>query len=110
MVHGVCRWHPHPHHSHSHITSHQLTFLSGSTLALAYAETHPDRTLGLILRGIFTLRREELEWFYQKGADFIFPDYFDKYKEPIPEAERGDMMAAYYTRLTGDNEEEKLKW
>ncbi|TVY35291.1 putative proline iminopeptidase [Lachnellula subtilissima] len=81
----------------------------GSTLALAYAETHPDRTLGLILRGIFTLRREELEWFYQKGADFIFPDYFDKYKEPIPEAERDDMMAAYYKRLTGDSEEEKLK-
>jgi len=91
-------------------TSNNLVSLSGSTLALAYSQTHPDRVLGLILRGIFTLRREELLWFYQKGADFIFPDYFDKYKAAIPEAERGDMMAAYYKRLIGDNEEEKLKW
>jgi hypothetical protein len=62
------------------------------------------------LRGIFTLRREELEWFYQKGADMLFPDYFDKYKEVIPVEERGDLMKAYYKRLTGDNEEEKLRW
>lgn len=52
----------------------------GSTLALAYSEKHPERCLGLILRGIFTLRREELEWFYQKGADFLFPDFFEPYK------------------------------
>lgn len=82
----------------------------GSTLSLAYAETHPDRCLGLILRGIFTLQRSELEWFYQGGADMLFPEYFEPYKAIIPEAERGDMMAAYYKRLTGDNEEEKLKW
>ncbi|KAH6681594.1 prolyl aminopeptidase serine peptidase [Halenospora varia] len=81
----------------------------GSTLALAYAEKHPDRCIGLILRGIFTLRRSELEWFYQGGADWLFPDFFDAYKAAIPESERGDMMAAYYKRLTGDNEEEKLK-
>lgn len=81
----------------------------GSTLALTYAETHPDRCLGLILRGIFALRREELLWFYQKGANFLFPEYFDPYEAMIPEAERGDMMQAYYKRLTGDNEEEKLK-
>ncbi|KAG0647763.1 Prolyl aminopeptidase [Hyphodiscus hymeniophilus] len=81
----------------------------GSTLSLAYAEKHPERCLGLILRGIFTLQRSELEWFYQKGADMLFPDYFDAYKKVIPEAERGDMMGAYYKRLTGDNEEEKLK-
>ncbi|KAE8449133.1 hypothetical protein EG329_008517 [Mollisiaceae sp. DMI_Dod_QoI] len=81
----------------------------GSTLALAYSEKHPERCLGLILRGIFTLRREELEWFYQKGADMLFPDFFDAYKAAIPEEERGDMMQAYYKRLTGDNEEEKLK-
>lgn len=82
----------------------------GSTLSLAYSETHPDRCLGLILRGIFTLRREELLWFYQKGADFLFADFFDDYEAVIPENERGDMMQAYYKRLTGDNEEERLRW
>jgi proline iminopeptidase len=82
----------------------------GSTLALAYSQKHPERCLGLILRGIFTLRRSELEWFYQKGADMLFPDFFDAYKSVIPEAERGDMMGAYYKRLTGDNEEDKLRW
>ncbi|RDW95367.1 putative proline iminopeptidase [Coleophoma crateriformis] len=81
----------------------------GSTLALAYSQKHPDRCLGLILRGIFSLRREELEWFYQKGADMLFPDFFDAYKAVIPEAERGDMMRAYYTRLTGDDEAEQHK-
>lgn len=82
----------------------------GSTLSLAYSETHPDRCLGLILRGIFTLRREELLWFYQKGAHFMFADFFDDYEAVIPENERGDMMQAYYKRLTGDNEEERLRW
>lgn len=81
----------------------------GSTLALAYSQKHPERCLGLILRGIFTLRRSELEWFYQSGADWLFPDFYEKYKEAIPVEERGDMMKAYYKRLTGDNEEEKLK-
>jgi proline iminopeptidase len=82
----------------------------GSTLSLAYSQKHPDKVLGLILRGIFTLRREELEFFYQKGSDMMFPDYFDAYKAVIPADERGDMMAAYYRRLTGDDEVEKLKW
>lgn len=82
----------------------------GSTLSLAYAEKHHEKCLGLILRGIFTLQRSELEWFYQKGADMLFPDYFDAYKKVIPEAERGDIVKAYYKRLTGDNEEEKLRW
>jgi proline iminopeptidase len=82
----------------------------GSTLTLAYSETHPDKVAGLILRGIFTLRKEELLWFYQKGADMLFPDYFQPYKEAIPEAERGDLMGAYHRRLTGDDEAEKLKW
>ncbi|TVY84491.1 putative proline iminopeptidase [Lachnellula suecica] len=81
----------------------------GSTLSLAYAEKYPERCLGLILRGIFTLRRTELEWFYQSGADMLFPDYFDAYKAVIPEEERGDMMKAYYKRLTGEDEGEKLK-
>lgn len=79
-------------------------------MSLAYAEKYPERCIGLILRGIFTLRRAELEWFYQKGADWLFPDFFDEYKKVIPEEERGDMMAAYYKRLTGEDEEEKLKW
>ena len=73
----------------------------GSTLALAYAETHPDRVSELIVRGIFTLRRREIEWFYQDGASLILPEAFEDYVKPIPEAERGDMIAAYYKRLTG---------
>jgi len=72
----------------------------GSCLALAYAQTHPDRVSGLILRGIFTLRREELLWFYQEGASWLFPDLWEAYLAPIPEAERGDLMAAYRRRLT----------
>ena len=75
----------------------------GSTLALAYAETHPERVTELVLRGIFLLRRWELDWFYQNpgGAGALYPDLWEHYIEPIPEAERGDMLHAYYTRLTG---------
>jgi proline iminopeptidase len=72
----------------------------GSTLALAYAISHPDRVAGLILRGIFLLTRKELEWFYQQGASMLFPDAWERFLEPIPAAERGDMMAAYHKRLT----------
>ncbi len=72
----------------------------GSTLALAYAETHPDRVTELVLRGIFLLRRAELEWFYQDGCSMLFPDAWEPYLAMIPEAERGDMMAAYHRRLT----------
>ena len=74
----------------------------GSTLALAYAETHPERVTELVLRGIFMLRRWELDWFYQDagGAAALFPDLWEEYLKPIPPAERGDMMAAYYRRLT----------
>jgi len=75
----------------------------GSCLALAYAQTHPDRVSELILRGIFTLRRSELLWFYQEGASHVFPDIWEGYVAPIPEDERGDMMAAYYKRLTSDD-------
>jgi proline iminopeptidase len=82
----------------------------GSTLSLAYSQKHQERCVGLILRGIFTLMRDELDWFYQKGADMLFPDYFDAYKAVIPVEERSDMMNAYDKRLTGTNEEEKLKW
>ena len=77
----------------------------GSTLALAYAQTHPERVSQLVLRGIFLLRRWELEWFYQDpgGAAALYPDLWEHYLEPIPRAERGDMMAAYYKRLTSEN-------
>jgi proline iminopeptidase len=73
----------------------------GSTLALAYAETHPERVSRLILRGIFTLRRAELLWFYQEGASWLFPDKWEGFLAPIPVEERGDLMAAYHRRLTG---------
>ena len=77
----------------------------GSTLSLAYAETHPDRVLSLVLRGIFLLRRKEIEWFYEgKGANHIFADAWEDYVAPIPEAERGNFVEAYYKRLTSDDE------
>ena len=72
----------------------------GSTLALAYAATHPDRVSGLILRGVFLLTRRELHWFYQDGASMIFPDAWERFLAPIPQGERGDLMAAYHRRLT----------
>ncbi len=72
----------------------------GSTLSLAYSQTHPERCRGLILRGIFMLRQKELRWFYQEGASYIFPDAWEHYIKPIPEAERDDFIAAYYQRLT----------
>jgi len=76
----------------------------GSTLALAYAQTHPERVTELVLRGIFTLRRRELDWFYQDGgASRLFPDAWEGYLAPIPAAERGDMIQAYYKRLTSPN-------
>lgn len=81
----------------------------GSTLSLAYAETHIDRVLGMILRGIFTLRDEEIKWFYQSGASYIFPDVWEQYVAPIPESERDDFVTAYYKRLTGNDEGERLR-
>lgn len=76
----------------------------GSTLSLVYAQTHTERVMGLILRGIFLCRQKEIDWFYQQGADRIFPDYWQDYLEPIPVAERDDLLKAYYQRLTGENE------
>ena len=81
----------------------------GSTLALAYAETHPQRVAELVLRGIFMLRRWELEWFYQQGASRLFPDAWEHYLAPIPQAERGDLIAAYHRRLTSDDEATRLE-
>lgn len=76
----------------------------GSTLSLVYAQRYPERVLGLILRGIFLCRRQDLFWFYQDGANHIYPDYWQQYLAPVPPAERGDMVAAYYRLLTGSNE------
>lgn len=80
----------------------------GSTLALAYAQTHPERVTELVLRGIFMLRRWELEWFYQSGAHRLYPEPWQPYLEHIPEAERGDMMMAYHKRLTSDDDAVRL--
>ena len=80
----------------------------GSTLGLAYAEQYPQLVRGLILRGIFLCRDEDIQWFYQQGASHVFPDYWKQYLQVIPEAERGDMLAAYYARLTGENEIERM--
>jgi proline iminopeptidase len=77
----------------------------GSTLALAYAQRHPQRVTELVLRGIFLLRRRELRWFYQEGTSELYPDAFAKYVEPIPEAERGDLIAAFHRRLTSSDPE-----
>jgi proline iminopeptidase len=72
----------------------------GSTLALAYAEKHPERVTELVLRGIFLLRRQEIDWFYQRGADALFPDAWEEYLAPIPREEHGDLLHAYHRRLT----------
>ena len=72
----------------------------GSTLSLAYAQKHPKRCKALVLRGIFLLRKSELLWFYQEGASNIFPDAWEHFIAPIPPRERGNMMKAYYKRLT----------
>ncbi|MET0313679.1 MAG: prolyl aminopeptidase [Hansschlegelia sp.] len=81
----------------------------GSTLALAYAETHPERVSGLILRGIFTLRRFELDWYYQRGASLLFPDKWERFVAPIPQEERGDFIAAYRRRLTSPDPAVRLE-
>lgn len=72
----------------------------GSTLSLAYAEAHPERVTSLVLRGIFLLRKSELHWFYQDGCSALFPEAWEAFERIIPTAERGDMIGAYYKRLT----------
>ncbi|HEY1562424.1 MAG TPA: prolyl aminopeptidase [Caulobacteraceae bacterium] len=81
----------------------------GSTLALAYAEAHPQRVSGLIVRGVFTATRSEIDWYYQGGAAWLFPDLWERFLAPIPEAERGDLVAAYNRRLTGADEAARLE-
>lgn len=80
----------------------------GSTLALLYAQKHPDKVKGMILRGIFLCREPDLSWFYQSGAHRIFPDYWQEFISHIPEAEQGNLIAAYYQRLNGSNELAKM--
>jgi proline iminopeptidase len=80
----------------------------GSTLALAYAQQHPEAVTELVLRGVFMLRPKELHWFYQEGASRLFPDYWQDYIAPIPVAERDDLIAAHHKRLTGDDRESML--
>jgi proline iminopeptidase len=81
----------------------------GSTLALAYAQSHPEQVSELVLRGIYTLTAAELRWYYQFGVSEMFPDQWERFQAPIPEAERHDMMAAYRRRLTGEDEEVRLQ-
>ena len=81
----------------------------GSTLSLVYAETYPERVLGLVLRGIFLCRPRDIQWFYQEGASRVFPDYWQDFLAPIPEDERHDMVTAYYRRLTSANELEQIQ-
>lgn len=75
----------------------------GSTLSLAYAETHPEAVEALILRGIFLGREKEIHWFYQFGAHQIFPDEWEKYLDPIPVEQRGNLLQAYYKALTSED-------
>ncbi len=81
----------------------------GSTLSLAYAQAHPERVTELVLRGIFLLRRREVLWYYQEGASRIFPEEWEKYLAPIPPEERDDLVAAYYARLTSEDEAERIR-
>lgn len=75
----------------------------GSALALAYAQSHPDHVSELVLRGIFTLRREEIDWYYQEGASRIYPDKWERFLAPIAEKDRGDLLHAYHQILTGED-------
>lgn len=79
----------------------------GSTLALAYAITHPDKVKSLVLRGIFLLQNKEIQWFYQQGTSLVFPEAWEHFIAPIPPSERGDMLSAYAKRLFGQDKEAK---
>jgi proline iminopeptidase len=82
----------------------------GSTLALAYAETHPSRVTELVLRGIFLMRKQEIQWSYQEGgASILFPDAWEPFRDYIPEVERGDMLAAYHRRVNSEDPAVRLE-
>ena len=76
----------------------------GSTLSLLYAQQHPDRVLGMILRGIFLVREQDLRWFYHEGANHVFPEHWDDFVQPIPEGSRENIIATYHKKLTGGDE------
>jgi len=76
----------------------------GSTLGLVYAQAHPERVSGMMLRGIFLCTQREIDWFYQEGTSRLFPDYWQDFIQPIPEQERSDILRAYYRRLSGPDE------
>ena len=81
----------------------------GSTLGLTYAQTHPDRVSELVLRGIFLLRRSEIDWYYNGGAAHLFPDLWEDYLAPVPESERdGDLVAAYARLLASDDADTRV--
>lgn len=80
----------------------------GSTLALTYAQKHPEVVSELVLRGIFLLRRQEIDWFYQFGASEIYPDAWESFRDAIPPAERNDFLSAYYKRLTSEDADVRL--
>jgi proline iminopeptidase len=80
----------------------------GSTLALAYAQTHPGRVSELVLRGIFTARRAEVSWLYQYGTSEFFPERWERFLEPIPGPERDDLVSAYYRQLTAEDSDARL--
>ncbi|MDM0031795.1 prolyl aminopeptidase [Variovorax sp. J22P271] len=81
----------------------------GSTLALAYAQKHPGRVSALVLRGIYTVTRAELAWYYQFGVSEMFPAQWECFQAPVAEAERGDMIGAYRRLLTGDDPARQLE-
>ena len=81
----------------------------GSTLSLSYAITHPDRCKALVLRGIFMIRKKEINWFYQDGTSNIYPDAWEHYLRPIPEDERHNLVAAYYKRLTSNDDSVRIE-
>lgn len=81
----------------------------GSTLALTYAQAHPEAVSHLVMRGIFLCRKDEIKWFYQEGAHWIYPDVWAKYVEPIPKEERSDLVAAFYKRLTSEDRDTRLE-
>uniref|UniRef100_K3WZE4 Proline iminopeptidase n=1 Tax=Globisporangium ultimum (strain ATCC 200006 / CBS 805.95 / DAOM BR144) TaxID=431595 RepID=K3WZE4_GLOUD len=75
----------------------------GSTLAITYAITHPTHVTSLVLRGIFHLRKKEIDFYYQQGASFLYPDRWEAYRDAIPENERHDFLTAYHKRLTSED-------
>ena len=81
----------------------------GSTLALAYSQTHPMRVSELVVRGIYTLSRAELDWYYQFGVSEMFPEKWERFLEPIPAGERGNMMTAYRKLLTGSDRKKQIE-